>query len=395
MRVNVRDTYQGVLEACYRNTAPEHWASEFLDRLSRSVPAAAGASLVGTSLSGGALAMHPIAAHGDASQELVELGLSSMPAFDQDSYHRTWYPHHAVATISSVQSGMSPRASEAVTSGLRQVGCADMIGVLLYPAPGEAFAVTLPISKSAGDVLPRPLKRELEEVRLHLEAAMVVRRQTNGPVAVIHTDGRVLHAQPAMNVRPVRFLGRKVRELERSLRWTSDAQDLFAAWRGLIEGRYVAVEYLDTDGLRVYFVYENAPHAALHRQLDRDERNIVELLSDHSALKDLAASLTMEDSEASVHRTRARQKMGFQSIAHLARFACTANGTASTHVPWQKLSLVLREVLSLAISGYRIDEIAALRKSKPNTVRNQLAALRRELEIHGRTGFASLAAPPV
>src|SRR5690606_13858557 len=121
--------------------------------------------------------------------------------------------------------------------------------------------------------LDRAERRRLTQNALHVEAAMRLRLRPTSLLAVITTDGRVMHRERA--VREPAALTAQVTRIERartaSRRADPEALDL---WSALVGGRVSVVERVE-GAQRLYYVLDNAPASQSFRAFSRGEIEVL------------------------------------------------------------------------------------------------------------------------
>ncbi|HEY6881498.1 MAG TPA: helix-turn-helix transcriptional regulator, partial [Polyangiales bacterium] len=222
------------------------------------------------------------------------------------------------------------------------------------------------------------------------EASLRLRLFSSDAVAVIGPDGKLVHAEGDSASRSSRkSLAAQATRIERarSGRERADPQRALALWRALVDGRWSLVERYESDGRRQYFVFENAPHLRSQRALSDLQSRVVELSLRGLTGKEVAYELGVSQASVSYTLEVAATRLGFGSRTDLLR---TGAGLLDTRAEPLATSFTEaeQEVLSLVRQGWTNRQIAHARSTSPNTVANQLAALRRKTGASSRRGLA-------
>jgi DNA-binding NarL/FixJ family response regulator len=231
---------------------------------------------------------------------------------------------------------------------------------------------------------------------MHLEAALRLKlAPTASPVAIVNAHGLVedlsqgaLSSSSRDAMRTGASLLEKVRTRGRS------EDDAYAFdWRLLGCGEWVMREEQDGAGRRRYLVYRSASSARPSRALSSLESKAVELLVHGVSGKQAAAQLGVSEATISNRKESAAAKLGFRDATALLRFAvaCTDLTLPVIDIDLTEAERWLLDALETTAAGY--SELAALRGTSVHTVRNQLAALRRKLNVSSTSALALRTAP--
>lgn len=227
------------------------------------------------------------------------------------------------------------------------------------------------------------------------------------PVAVMHANGALVHAEPSVrDARSRELLSDAVRRVERSrgsLRRT-DPVEALDLWKGLIDGRWTVVDWVDSDSRRYLVAYENHVSARHPRALTPRELDVAEYLVQGRSTSEIAWALGL--SPGTVNRT-AREVLAKLSVTRRSDLSAIFGDVAPFELAletnqlrvltagtnerlWEKLSSAERAVLELVFDGASVAEVARLRDVSVKTVSNQLGAVYARFGVRGRSELASL-----
>lgn len=143
---------------------------------------------------------------------------------------------------------------------------------------------------------------------------------TEGADAVLSADGTTLHAErDARDAGTRAALRDAARRIDRARMRAaeSSADDALALWRALVDGRWTLVEWLDSDGRRLFVARRNDPASQAHRALTDLERKAVALLALGHSQKLCAYELGRSQSSVSEVARTALKKLGVTTRAEL------------------------------------------------------------------------------
>jgi hypothetical protein len=180
-------------------------------------------------------------------------------------------PRLGPAGTYSAVTGMTLSAYGAGTA--KQLGVLDAIHVNALDADDRGTLVALTIPKPRR-LAPTEMRR-LSMLAAHVAGARRLRTSVrpSTPEAIFERSGRVAHVarghEPALGALRDRLL-----RIERARGPRADPDDVLAAWRALVVGRYTLVGRFDTDGRRYVVAYENPPGVRDPRGLTTTEAAI-------------------------------------------------------------------------------------------------------------------------
>lgn len=236
----------------------------------------------------------------------------------------TYAHHYAYDTSSGGYSRIAPEAdlegwevmAVARTLGVRDTLVAKMIdanrnGILLTAAmPTVRFA-------------DREQEPRWRLVMAHLLAGLRLRQalgEGDGE-AVLHADGRVVHAESDARSSAARDALRRAAvaiDRARSSAGARDPDAALRAWQGLVEGRWSLVDRFDSDGRRFLVARRNDPLVPAPRALSERERQIAAYAGLGHSNKRIAYTLGLAPSTVSSHLQAAMRRLGARDPAALA-----------------------------------------------------------------------------
>jgi DNA-binding NarL/FixJ family response regulator len=388
--------YVAIVDACYRECATDNeWLSNLLNIAEPLLEHGFG---YGFSMQRASEMGGPVPALTDYRRMAID-PFKDTPAaasIDPSSFRALWYPPTPVVFITALMSELSAELRPMMEAYLRAAKVGDMIGMLGHPTRDHAFVLWSGVGER-GQVSART-RDVLHRLRIHVETGL--RLRLAGPanaVAVILPNGKLEYAGAGARERHAReqlIEQTRVVERARSRRHTGDPHEALVAWQALIAGRWSLAERTESDGKRVYLVFENPPHAVPYRELTDIERAVVDLSGKGLAGKHVAYALGIGESSVSRHLSSAATRMGFRNRTALVRFAgrVLKAGTATADLQ-SSLTPAERGVLELICRGLSNHAIATARSASERTVANQVASLLRKTRAPSRRALSTLADP--
>lgn len=379
-----------IVEACYRPAdAQQEWLAHLLELAQPVLDQGGGLGL--SLVKEGSVGRSIVLSDGVGPlRDMLRLSWPIIEQLDELTYRGFYYPGVPVVRASSLVSRFAPPARAAFSSLMQHAGASDLLGMLGYPAGGWAFALFLAIGKTP--ISPQ-LQRTLRRLRIHVEASFRLRvLPPTSAVAIIHPDGRVVHAEGDALERPVRARLRvqaAAIERARSPRQREDPHRALAVWRALVDGRWSVVERTDPDGQRFYYAFENAPEMQLQRGLTPTESSVLRAALRGRSDGDIAYEIGRSRSRVSNVLAAAAERLGFSGRQDMLRIAARLRGHLHGRAP-QSLSAGERAILALARRGLTNGAMAEARGVSTHTVAAQLRSLRRKLGGVSRRGMLLL-----
>lgn len=199
---------------------------------------------------------------------------------------------------------------------------------------GDLLVLHVVDADRRGCLFAAPLKRSTpasrkeitlwSRVAAHLRAGYRASLRQGGDAeqadAILHPDGRVLHARGLAATRIGREALREAAlraERARSARARADAREALALWQELIDGRWTLVERFEADGRRLLVARRNAPDVERHVRLTAREREIAHRVLRGDANKLIAHDLLISEPTVSEHLKHALAKLNLRSVDDL------------------------------------------------------------------------------
>jgi DNA-binding NarL/FixJ family response regulator len=291
-----------------------------------------------------------------------------------------------VGTMSAIN------GSDATLSRVRDfteiVGMPDTLGLI---AIVDNVSLTVGVAHPRRIQIPATEERLLSRVALHMEAGLQLRLNPGSEIAVLHPDGRLLHAAGPLreSARSRTRLRQHVSAVERSRTWRRrQSSSALEAWSALISGHWGLVERVDSDGKRLYSIVE-ATRARRLLALAPLEAEIVELSARGLTGKAVAYALGVSRPSVSHALSGAAFKLGVRNRTELVRLVAQLLGTS--RAPHEAaLTAAERDVLTLVRLGWTNATIARARGRSQRTVANQVSALLGKLGAPSRRALASI-----
>ncbi len=317
---------------------------------------------------------------------LIEFWLKLMPSIEPELLDGFWRHPQFVSTAASI-AGAEPRPT-GVDGFYELVGARDILGVV---ALVDDVSVTLGAPFDARLQIAPHDRQLLVQVALHIESSLRLRVRPGDQLAILHPDGRLLHAQGSARDDETRArLAHHVGVVERSrTRKGRQQAESVQAWSALVSGRWGLVERHEPGGGRHYAVLETTRARHL-RALSELETHAVELSARGLSGKSVAYALGVEPPTVSKQLASAALKLGVQSRTDLVRMVANLLRSGPVREVAGSLTRTELEVLSLVRLGFSNAKIAAQRGRSEHTVANQVAALLFKLDLPSRRALASV-----
>lgn len=319
-----------------------------------------------------------------------------------------------IGNAEDVMPGVVPQfVSECARRGAHDVR--GLFGMLVLGNPGQNGIVFVAPTRSVLKFSPAEHRR-LHRLGVHLGAGFRLRLAVDElrrlPVAVLSPGGSLLHATPSAQGQSAReVLEDAVKRLEKSrgrLRRT-DPDEAMSLWRGLVDGRWTIVDWVDSDARRYLVVYENQVSARHPRALSPRELDVAEYLVQGRSTSEMAWALGLSVGTVSRTARDVLRKLKVSRRSDLAaifgtvapfRLSSETSGlgfltAGSNEHLWSRLTPAERAVLEAVFDGATVAEVAHDRRVSAKTVSNQLGAVYARFGVRGRTELASLLGVPL
>jgi DNA-binding NarL/FixJ family response regulator len=333
---------------------------------------------------------HAFECLGSASGKLGAHGFSlrimlpKIPGGDMDPFPRC---PRLVSTVREMLGVNAPRAY--LQQFLLATGAQDILGLVAI-VDDLSFSIGAPDTQYI--TLKASERRLLAQVTLHLETGLRLRSQPGTEIAVLHPDGRLLHAESAVadTAELSSKFTRHVTHVERQrTRQGRQSPDALETWNALISGSWGLVERIDSDGKR-YYVIVDTPRAPRLRALTALEAEIVEKSARGLSGKAVAYSLGVSESTVSHSLTKAAFKLGVPGRTELVALVAQLLGIGLVLSNTSELTSAEQDVLSLVRLGWTNAAIAKHRQRSERTVANQVASLMNKFQAPSRRSLASI-----
>jgi DNA-binding NarL/FixJ family response regulator len=297
------------------------------------------------------------------------------------------YPEAIVSTHLEVERAASPSLRAFMTDYRRDLGVADVMGIVTHPVPGTV--VVLYTCAARPIRLTRRQRRLLTQIGIHLETSYRLRRRPEVVRAVIDPGGAVLHrtGNGVLSTELLEQTKRIERARTRKTRANADAIDL---WTALVGGTMSVVER-DDGGQRRYLVVENAAATQPLRAMTRGELDVVSMATRGLSAKLIAYALGIAPPTVSARLASAASKIGVASRIELVRLAAMLARDPRARFENIALTTAERDVLDLLASGLSNQEIATIRNRSVRTIANQVACLLRKTRSPTRRALVARA----
>ncbi len=363
-----------------------------------------------------------MATHGPA--QLLKWAHALLHAARPEAIDRVYRSGEAIGCLSEQVFPAFPeqrQAMQAATSILVR----DVVGLTGHTGTGAGVSVGAALGLSRS---PREHeRRQWAMLSSHMAAGLRLRRGLQGlgggikltagkhpalaAEAILHPDGRLLHASQHTEAHEVRACLREaVRHIDRARtrQGRRHGDSSLSAWPALLEGRWSLVDHFEADGRRFVVALRNDPEHPDPRGLSQRERQVADCLGRGQNLQATAYTLGLSPSAIVKAADQAQRKLGLGSRVELAAFfspngpsARLADiGLGDDHLlvacedlvnPAQlaQLTLAEREVASALLQGATLADIALKRQTSERTVANQVQAIYRKLGVSSRLSLAT------
>jgi DNA-binding CsgD family transcriptional regulator len=296
--------------------------------------------------------------------------------------------------------------------GIRDVG--GIFGMLIFGNPGRNGVVFVAPTRERL-LMSAAERRKLQRLAVHIGAGFRLRLAIEElkllPVAVLSPSGSLLHADAsAQNPDARHVLESAVKRLENvrgSLRRTAP-DEAMTLWKGLVDGRWTIVDWVDSDARRYLVAYENPVSARHPRALTPRELDVAEYLVQGRSTSEIAWTLGLSVGTVSRTSREVLRKLKVRRRSDLAAVFGTVAPfklglersefqfltAGSNEALWSRLTGSERAVLELVFDGASVVEVARSRKVSSKTVSNQLGAVYARFGVRGRSELASLLGVP-
>lgn len=305
----------------------------------------------------------------DAEFAQLDTEMAMLRSLDVAHFRALYYPDQIVCTLGAVRRRM-PRV-DALEDYLQGHRLQDGIGIIVHPEPN--VAVVLSASRDEPCTIDRASRRVLEQVGLHIESKMRLRRRPQSLRAVIRPDGRVVHHTPKAPA--AALLSRHVLDVERARSRKHRSQPhALNLWRALIAGTVSLVERAEGSS-RFYLVVENAPTWRGLRALSPREVDVLGYAARGLSSKLIAYALGLSEATISSRLANAARKMGTASRTDLVRVAAILTQDPRSAFDEAILTKAELEILAYLKRGLSNGESAAARSRSTRTIAHQVSRL--------------------
>ncbi|MBL8952308.1 MAG: hypothetical protein JNK82_16130 [Myxococcaceae bacterium] len=353
--------------------------------------------------------------HGDAHPIANQAMAEVVGALSPEQRSRFYGPGAIDFIGSASDFGLSDAMQAACARlGLRTVR--DGLGMLLVCGAARCGLVVIALSKQPV-ALRLAERRRLRRIVTHVTAAFRLRESLRNrplaPAAVFSPDGALLHAEGAATGRSARrALEAAVRHIDRSrgrLRRTSPEEAL-SMWKGLVNGTWTIVDWVDTDARRFVVAHENHFSARSLRALSPREVDVAEYLAQGRSTSEIGYALGLQVGTVSRIARTVLEKLGVRDRSVLSGLFgdvpplraevnqhedlfVLAPAAHPTH--WQRMTPSERVVVEHALRGHSLARIAQRRGSTVKTVKNLLGRVYARFGVRGKSELATvLGGPP-
>lgn len=258
-------------------------------------------------------------------------------------------------------------------------GAVDALGLISEPEPGFGCAAYRLVERPVS--LARNERSVLTRLAMHVETAVRVRLRRSKPIGYVTVEGRLETDDREGPTSPRVAAHVKAVEAIRGRRRRADGDAALRLWAAIVDGKYSLVERIDTDGQRLYDVFENAPRSARFRALSPREAQVLDRAARGMTSKEIAFALGVGPSAVANAFASAGAKTGLLPRA-LVRLAGGLGGTGSLAAR-DELTPAELDVARLVAAGLTNAEIGRRRATSVRTVAAQVAS------ILGKTGASS------
>jgi DNA-binding NarL/FixJ family response regulator len=296
------------------------------------------------------------------------------PSLPPEAIKAFFYPRALATTHSEVEVGFDRGTAESMARYRQAIGCSDVVGILAHPEPRTVAVLSLAMNEMHR--LNKEERRLLSRIALHLESATRLRRNPDAVLAVVSSNGRILHREPHAPPDEVLAAGAKVIDQVRR-RSARGGEKPIALWRALLAGHVTLVER-GSNGKRHYLVLENPAASVSVRRLSVTEVSVLSLAARGISGKLLSYAVGLSVSSVSRTLDSAAHKLGIGSRLELIRVASQMAARSHHAIDVSQLTPTERVVLDLVRRGLSNADIATVRHRSERTIANQVAALLRK-----------------
>ncbi len=382
----MRGDWARALEATYAPAeSHEAWGTELIEAMRPLFGGASGVNLFCMQHTADCGTAWPIALAGDSAREEAAGFFDSHRAAGGAGFRSFYYPDTIVTTTRAVFEGLDQATREKLAHFAWRVESMVDLGLVVHPQPG--VVVVVDATYEGRLELDRTLRHRFTQLALHIETGFRLRLRPESVMAVLSSDGKLLHREPGCP--SLDAMNAHVRGVEaartKGLRETPEALDL---WSGLISGSASVVERRE-GSRRHYLVVENAPATQPMRVLTRGEIDAVSYAARGLSAKLVAYTLGLSEPTVSSRLASAAGKIGVATRVELVRLAAMLTRDPRARFEETALTTAEKDVLELLAQGLSNREIAAIRSRSLRTIANQVAALLRKTESPTRRALVA------
>jgi DNA-binding NarL/FixJ family response regulator len=313
-----------VLEALYDLEQPRiDWFRSVLKAVSKSFDRGSGVGMVLHDTSGELTRVEAIDAV-NVSQANYELGIMFHQHAALEAAVLRSFRNDVCATL--VEKVRDPDLLRFMREHYARIGLRDEL--MINGANPSGHGLTLFVFSATMFTLTTAERMQMTRLATHFAAAYRLQRRLdasgsarlNGADAVLRTDGRVEHAEPAAASKLARgdlTDAVKQREWARTPRRRAEADGVIAAWKPLVAGQWSLVDVYEENGRRYVTARENMPASNGVRPLSSRERQVASLADLGHSNKLIAYELGLAHSTVRVLLARAAAKMGVRTRSEL------------------------------------------------------------------------------
>lgn len=324
-----------------------------------------------------------VAARSPEVERYIMATTSTVPGPELDPMCRCPWP------VSTARGVLGESRHPALHRFLADQRAADTLGVV---ALVDDYSLSIGAHYADPIVIGARERRVLTQVALHMEAGLRLRVHPDEVVAVLGTNGRLLHAEGASTAAPSRArLSEHVKHVERCrARRTGRDESALDAWSALVAGEWGLVEREERGVGRHYAVVDTNPASRL-RALSALETHATELSARGLTGKMIAYALGITPSSVSRLLWGAALKLGVGTRTRLVQLVARLLAVGPFPERDPKLTAAERDVLSLVRLGWTNKAIGVARGRSERTIANQVAALLRKMKQPSRRALAASA----
>ncbi|MBX3203771.1 MAG: helix-turn-helix transcriptional regulator [Labilithrix sp.] len=236
--------------------------------------------------------------------------------------------------------------------------------------PDGSSTVVLSVRCSRAACLGAREHSLFEEITLHLENSVRLRRHGDRTLGLLLPDGELLDRD---------FAGFAPR---------CPMASVEGLWRELVEGRATVAKAPARTPF--YVVLESPPTWRHRRALSETEARVATLAALGQTGKALASSLGLSASTVCRALRSAASKIGLRTTSELVRLAAGLAIEQPTHIDGASLTLAERDVATLVRAGLSNQAIAQIRGRSLRTIANQVASILRKTACPSRRALAAM-----